>query len=314
MRDAPGEFRHLPVMPAEALELLALCPGRTAVDATVGGGGHAELMLAALRGGRLIGLDMDAEAIEWSRRRLPPTAAEQGVGLDLVQANFAELGRVLDELGVGRVDALLADLGVSYHQLSREERGFSFLADAPLDMRMDASRATTAADLVNRLPERELADLIFRLGQERKSRAVARTIVAERRKGRIETTAHLARIVARAVLGGRGGRGGRGGWLRIHPATRTFQALRMAVNDELENLERLLAQLPERLSAGGRVVIISFHSLEDGLVKRSFREQSRGEGPTLRLLTPKPLRPSPEEAAANPRSRSARLRAAERLP
>lgn len=308
MRDAPGEFRHLPVMPAEALELLALCPGRTAVDATVGGGGHAELMLADLRGGRLIGLDMDAEAIEWSRRRLPPTAAEQGVGLDLVQANFAELGRVLDELGVGRVDALLADLGVSYHQLSREERGFSFLADAPLDMRMDASRATTAADLVNRLPERELADLIFRLGQERKSRAVARTIVAERRKGRIETTAHLARIVARAVLGGRGG------WLRIHPATRTFQALRMAVNDELENLERLLAQLPERLSAGGRVVIISFHSLEDGLVKRSFREQSRGEGPTLRLLTPKPLRPSPEEAAANPRSRSARLRAAERLP
>jgi 16S rRNA (cytosine1402-N4)-methyltransferase len=294
-------------MPAEAMELLALCPGRTAVDATVGGGGHAELMLAALRGGRLIGLDMDAEAIEWSRRRLPPTAAEQGVGLDLVQANFAELGRVLDELGVGRVDALLADLGVSYHQLSREERGFSFLADAPLDMRMDASRATTAADLVNRLPERELADLIFRFGQERKSRAVARTIVAERRKGRIETTAHLARIVARAVLGGRGGR------LRIHPATRTFQALRMAVNDELENLERLLAQLPERLSAGGRVVIISFHSLEDGLVKRTFREQSRGDEPTLRLLTPKPLRPSPEEAAANPRSRSARLRAAERL-
>jgi len=301
-------------MPAESLELLSLSPGKTAVDATLGGGGHAELMIEALSpGGRLIGLDMDAEAVAWSRRRLEPRAAAAGVALDVLQRNFAELGEVLDELGTSRVDALLADLGVSYHQLSTGERGFSFQVDAPLDMRMDATSPLTAADLVNRLPEKELADLIFRYGGEHKSRRVARAIVAERgRRGRIETTAELARVVARALRSPKG-RYERG---RIHPATRTFQALRIAVNRELESLEALLALLPERLSSGGRMVVISFHSLEDAQVKHFLREYSqRAETrlPTFRVLTSKPLRASSDEIAANPRARSAKLRAAERL-
>lgn len=299
-------------MPAEALELLCLTPGKVAVDATLGGAGHAELMLAALSpGGRLVGIDIDREAVEWARRRLEGRGAALNVTLDLVHANFADLGGVLDELGTGRIDALMADLGVSYQQLSRRERGFSFLADAPLDMRMDATAATTASDLVNRLPEKELADIIYRYGQERHSRRIARRIVAERRKGQIRTTGELARVVAAAVLGRRAAPR-----LRIHPATRTFQALRIAVNDELRNLERLLAQLPERVAPAGRVVIISFHSLEDRRVKDFLRRQSqRAEArlPTFRVLTSKPLRPSAEEVAANPRSRSARLRAAERL-
>jgi 16S rRNA (cytosine1402-N4)-methyltransferase len=302
----------VPVMPAEVLELLCLAPGKVAVDATLGGAGHAELMLAALSpGGRLVGIDIDPEAVEWARRRLEGRGAALNVTLDLVHANFADLGQVLDGLGIGRIDALMADLGVSYHQLSSTERGFSFLADAPLDMRMDATAATTASDLVNRLPEKELADIIYGYGQERHSRRIARRIVAERRKGQIRTTAELARVVAAAVLGRRPA-----GRLRIHPATRTFQALRIAVNDELRNLELLLAQLPERLAPGGRVVIISFHSLEDRRVKEFLRHQSqRAETrlPTFRILTSKPLRPGVEEVAANPRSRSARLRAAERL-
>lgn len=311
MRDGPAEFRHLPVMAAEALSLLKPRPGQTAVDATLGGGGHAERLVAALSpGGRLIGLDVDEEALQWCRQRLVPLAAQARVAFEAVHANFATLGEVLDTLGVERIHALLADLGVSFHQLSREERGFSFLADAPLDMRMDLSATTTAADLVNRLSERELADLIFRYGQEHKSRRIARAVVAERRRGPITTTAQLARVVARAVLGRKGGR------LRIHPATRTFQALRIAVNDELGNLKRLLDQLPERLESGGRFAIISFHSLEDGLVKEFLRQhtqRSETRPPTLRALTPKPLRPSEAEVAANPRARSARLRAAERL-
>jgi 16S rRNA (cytosine1402-N4)-methyltransferase len=300
-------------MPAESLELLSLGPGKVAVDATVGGAGHAERMLAALSpGGRLIGIDLDREAIEWARSRLEGQAAALGVTLDLIQGNFADLGEVLDRLAVERADALLADLGVSYHQLSRAERGFSFLADAPLDMRMDTSAATTAADLVNRLPERELADLIYRYGQERHSRRIARYVVARRREAPIGTTTELARIVSRAVWGKRAG----GGRARLHPATRTFQALRIAVNDELDNLEKLLTQLPERLSPGGRAVIISFHSLEDGLVKGFLREHSqRAETrlPSFRVLTSKPLRPSEAEVAANPRARSAKLRAAQRL-
>jgi 16S rRNA (cytosine1402-N4)-methyltransferase len=300
-------------MSVEALEWLALSPGKTAVDATVGGAGHSERMLAALApGGRLIGLDADQEAVAWARERLTPQAASLGVTLDIVHENFSRLGEVLGELGIRRIDALLADLGVSYHQLATTERGFSFLADAPLDMRMDATQATTAADLVNRLPEAQLADLIFRYGQERLSRRIARRIVAARRRQPITTTAELARVVAGAVLGGRRG----GPRMRIHPATRTFQALRIAVNDELESLKALLEQLPDRMAPGGRVVVISFHSLEDGMVKHFLREHSqRAETrlPTFRVLTPKPLRPGEQEVADNPRARSARLRAAERL-
>ncbi|MFH0809222.1 MAG: 16S rRNA (cytosine(1402)-N(4))-methyltransferase RsmH [Pseudomonadota bacterium] len=307
-----AEHTHLPVMAAESLGLLALSPGKTAVDATLGGAGHAAQMLKPLSpGGRLIGFDLDEEAVERARERLEAPARELDVALHLFHANYSALGEVLDELAIPKVDALLADLGLSSYQLLDEERGFSFQIDAPLDMRMDATSTLTASELVNRLPEKNLADLIYRYGQERQSRRIARYIVAERARGPLATTARLARAVSRAAYGKKAG-----GRPRIHPATRTFQALRIAVNDELGSLERLLAQLPRRLAPGGRAVVVSFHSLEDGLVKGFFREQgqrSEDRPALLRVLTTKPLRPLDAEVAANPRSRSARLRAAERL-
>jgi 16S rRNA (cytosine1402-N4)-methyltransferase len=263
-------------------------------------------------GGHLIGLDVDLEAIERTRKLLEGPARRLGVKLTILHTNFAALGDVLIEEAIGGADALLADLGISSFQLGSAARGFSFEQEAPLDMRMDASSPDrTARDLVNRLPEPKLADLIFELGGERLSRRIARAIVAERRVKPIETTTELARIVVRAY-----GRHAAGRW-RIHPATRTFMALRIAVNRELESLQSLLAQLPERINPGGRVVIISFHSLEDRLVKGAFRELAQRDVssrlPTFRVLTPKPVRPTADEAQANPKARSARLRAAERL-
>jgi 16S rRNA (cytosine1402-N4)-methyltransferase len=290
---------HRPVLPTEVVELLR--PGRCGliVDCTVGVGGHAELLLSAAgMEARLIGIDRDEANLREARRRL---AAFEG-RVRLFQANFADLGEVLREAEEPSVDALLADLGVASTQLDDPQRGFSFQADGPLDMRMDPSSGPSAADLVNERPEAELADLIFELGQERFSRRIARAIVASRKQSAILRTAELSRIVERAIPSvARKSRRG------VHPATRTFQALRIAVNDELGSLESLLDALPASLATQARVAMISFHSLEDRRVKRamaSWASEGRAE-----LLTRKPITATQAEIAGNPRSRSAKLRA-----
>ncbi len=286
---------HTPVLLEEVLTWLSPRPGGTYVDATVGLGGHAEAILERiLPGGRLIGLDRDPEAIAVARERL---SRFQGA-FQLVHADFADLRKVLQDLGIGQVQGVLMDLGVSVLQLTSPHRGFSFSLPGPLDMRMDPSSPVTAADLVNRLSEQELADLLRHYGEEPFARRIARAIV---RRRPIYTTQELREAVAQAVP--------RRAWpRRIDVATRTFQALRIAVNRELEALEQALPQAVEVLSPGGRLVVISFHSLEDRIVKQFLR---RAEG--LRVLTPKPVRPSREEVRRNPRARSARLRAAERI-
>ncbi|MFO7166471.1 MAG: 16S rRNA (cytosine(1402)-N(4))-methyltransferase RsmH [Chloroflexota bacterium] len=292
------EFRHTPVLLAEVLEQLAPRPGGRYIDGTLGGGGHAAAILEASGpDGRLLGLDVDPAALAAAGARLAPF----GERATLARGNFRDLAALAREHGFDPADGVLLDLGVSSYQLDTPERGFSFQSDAPLDMRLDPQGEVTAADLVNELPEGELADLIYRFGEERGSRRIARLVAEARRRRRIETTAELAAIVARA-LGGRHG--------KIHPATRTFQALRIAVNRELESLELALPQAVELLAPGGRVAVISFHSLEDRIVKLFFRAEAQAG--RLRILTKKPLEASDAEARANPRSRSAKLRAAER--
>ena len=292
---------HFPVLLDEVVQHLAPAGRRTIVDCTVGLGGHAEALLeAAGPAARLIGVDLDESNLLKTKERL----ARFGARVRLFEANFAELEAVLAEAEVASVDAAVADLGVSSAQLSDPERGFSFQLDGPLDMRM-RRQGPTAEELVNSGSEAGLADLISRYGQERHARRIARAIVRGRRRERICRTAELAWIVAGAVRRARPGRG------RIHPATRTFMAIRIAVNGELENLQRLLERLPQLLSVGGRAAVISFHSLEDRLVKRCFA--AAAEAGTHRLPTPKPLTPSRDEIARNPRSRSAKLRTLERI-
>jgi 16S rRNA (cytosine1402-N4)-methyltransferase len=292
-------FQHRSVLPAEVLAQLAPRQGGRYIDGTLGGGGHAVALLeASAPDGRLLGLDVDPAALVAAGERLAPF----GGRATLARGNFRHLAQLAREHGFGVVDGVLLDLGVSSYQLDTPERGFSFQTEAPLDMRLDPQGEVTAADLVNELPEQELADLIYRFGEERGSRRIARLVVEARRRARIETTGELAGIVARA-LGGRHG--------KIHPATRTFQALRIAVNGELESLELALPQMVELLAAGGRVAVISFHSLEDRIVKLFFRAEA--EAGRLRILTKKPLEATEDEARANPRSRSAKLRAAERV-
>jgi len=285
----------MPVLLEEALELLDVRPGGFYVDGTVGLAGHAsEILRRAEPAGRLLGLDRDSEALQ----RAGATLAAFGGRVSLAHADFRELPRLLGER---RPDGVLLDLGVSSLQLDAAERGFSFQREGPLDMRMDQSGGPTAADLVNRLPERELADLIYQFGEERASRRVARAIVYARAKARLRTTTELAAVVRRAVP--------RSGPRGIDPATRTFQALRIAVNEELRGLGECLEGVAARLPEGGRLAVIAFHSLEDREVKQAFRALStRG----FRLLTKKPLRPGPAEEARNPRARSARLRAIEK--
>jgi 16S rRNA (cytosine1402-N4)-methyltransferase len=284
---APG---HAPVLVDEVLRFLS--GRRTVVDVTVGAGGHAEALLEA-GVDHVVGVDRDPEALALARGRLAP----HGGRFRTVASVFSELDR--DALGLeGAVDGVLYDLGVSSMQLDRAERGFSFRADAPLDMRMGpgaGDEGPTAADLVNTLPERELADVIFRFGEERRSRRIAAAIVRQRP---ITTTDRLAGIVVSAVGRRPGG---------PHPARRTFQALRIAVNRELEELAASLPQAVALLGPGGRVVVIAYHSLEDGIVKRAFRDDER-----LDVLTKKPIVPGDDEIARNPRARSAKLRAAER--
>jgi 16S rRNA (cytosine1402-N4)-methyltransferase len=289
----------VPVLPAEVLRLLAPAPGQTVVDATLGAGGHVRLLAAAVApAGRLIGLDRDAAMLALAR---PGLEAAGGVRVTLHQANFDRLRDVLDELGVPAVDAVLADLGVCSDQLDTPGRGFSFQQEGPLDMRLDPGSGEPAAGLVRRLNERDLADLFWRYGEERFSRRIARRIVEARRREPLATTHQLAELVRRCVPRPRGRRPA------IDPATRVFQALRIAVNDELGALERLLAALPDCLKPGGRAAVISFHSLEDRRVKQAFRDRERWE-----VLTPKPVQATEEEVRGNPRARSAKLRAARR--
>lgn len=291
---------HVPVLREEVLALLQPRPGGRYLDATVGLGGHAEAILqASTPGGTLLGIDRDGEALALARQRLAPF----GPRVTLVQGRYEELA---DLPGIGNgFDGMLFDLGSSWLQLDSAERGFSFGREGPLDMRMDRSTGQTAADLVNRLSERDLADLIFRWGEERWSRRIARAIVEARRRTPIRTTTELATLAAGAIP--------RRAWPRhIHPATRTFQALRIAVNDELAGLGPALEKAVTLLRPGARAAAISFHSLEDRIVKQTWRGlEVSGRA---RVLTKRPITPGETEVASNPRARSAKLRAVERLP
>jgi 16S rRNA (cytosine1402-N4)-methyltransferase len=305
---------HTPVMVREVLEHLAPRESGTYFDCTVGGGGHAEAILKASGPeGRLVGLDWDAEAIEESQNRL----GAFGARVALVRASFRELGKAARRVGNLRADGILIDCGVSSRQLEQFERGFSFLAEGPLDMRMDQSQGLTAADIVNRADAKELARMFMEYGEERRARAIATAIVKEREQHLMRTTTQLATLIER--VSPRRGRA-------THPATRVFQALRIAVNGELENLRIGLAEAAELLNPGGRLVVISFHSLEDRIVKRFFRQMSKecicpprlpacvcGHKRTFRVLTRKPVVPSETEIQQNPRARSAKLRAVEKI-
>ncbi|HEY5574717.1 MAG TPA: 16S rRNA (cytosine(1402)-N(4))-methyltransferase RsmH [Anaerolineales bacterium] len=302
---------HQPVLYNEIIHALQPQSSNSYVDGTLGAGGHARGILeASFPDGRLLGMDVDPQALAVAQERL----AEFGSRAVIIQASYTTLSEQLDELGWDKVDGILLDLGLSSMQVDTPERGFSFKADAPLDMRFDPRNPATAADLVNYLPEKELADLIYRYGEERRSRQIARAIVKARP---IETTQELAQLVARAVRGGR---------QDIHPATKTFQALRIAVNQELESLETVLPQAVASLNPGGRLAVIAFHSLEDRIVKQFFRQESRdcicpprqpvctcNHQATIREITRRPIMPQDKEIQENPRARSARLRVAEKI-
>jgi len=290
---------HVPVMSAEVLGFLRPSRGGLFVDCTVGLGGHARALLEA-GASRLLGLDRDRDALAIAHATLAPWSDR----VELVHADYRTIDDVLAARQIAEVDGVLADLGVSSLQFDAEGRGFSFQRDEPLDMRMDRSGGETAADLVARSSERELADAIFQYGEERFSRRIARALVHERSETPIVTTGRLATIVRRAIP--------RRGFARIDPATRTFQALRIWVNRELEGLDRFLEAAVNRLRIGARLAVITFHSLEDRIVKHTLRAIDQ-RGGTVRVLTKKPLIPSDDEVQRNPRARSAKLRAAEKV-
>ena len=298
------ENLHVPVLWQEVVYWLISDRSTIILDCTVGYGGHAEMLLASTPAKTtVIGLDQDFQAIDFCRRRLN----RFGDRIVLRQGNYRDLKSHLAETGIATVDGVLFDFGVSSPQLDDPSRGFSFQREGPLDMRMDQTIGKTAADLVNCSPEHELADIIFQYGEERYARRIARAIVQERQRRPVETTGALVSIIDRSVQASyRHG--------RIHCATRTFQALRIAVNHELDFLESSLRDATEVLASGGRICAISFHSLEDRIVKHTFRSLSQGPEATLSILTKKPVLPSQEECEANPRSRSAKLRVAERQP
>jgi 16S rRNA (cytosine1402-N4)-methyltransferase len=309
--DADLDRRHTPVLYQRVLSALNPCAGARYIDGTLGPGGHARGILeASAPDGQLLGIDVDPIALSQARQRLAPF----GDRVHIQQGSYANMADYTASLGWNQVDGVLLDLGFSSLQVDDPKRGFSFRKEGPLDMRFDPSLSTTAADLVNQLPENELAELIASYGEENRARRVARAIVRNRP---MQTTLELAEVVANAV-----GRTRKG----IHPATRTFQALRMAVNEELATLENGLDQAVGLLAPGGRITVISFHSLEDRLVKRYFRRESRDcicppEQPIctcehrarLEIVTRRPIRPTEAEIKANPRARSARMRVAERL-
>jgi 16S rRNA (cytosine1402-N4)-methyltransferase len=297
---------HDPVLLDETLELLNPRPGQTILDCTLGRGGHSSHIAQRLCGsGLLIGIDADPRNLEFASQRVQSAAPQTPARF--FHANFAELDDVLREVGVERVDGILADLGLSTNQLFDEQYGLSFAQPMPLDMRIDPRIRKTAADFVNELREEDLANVLYELAQERYSRRIARKIAEARRVSPILTTDRLADLVRSAIPKTRGGASH---VEKIDPATRTFMALRMAVNREVENLAALLERAPQRLKPGGRLVVISFHSTEDRLVKQAFR--SAEQTGLLAILTKKPLTPADQELARNPRSRSAKLRAAEK--
>jgi len=302
---------HIPVLYHEIIQALNPQTGGLYIDGTVGAGSHAKGILeASSPNGRLLGLDLDPEAIELSRSHLEHFRSR----IILKRASYTTLQQQLDSVGWTQVDGILLDLGVSSMQLDKARRGFSFRADAPLDMRFDPDGLVTASDLVNDLSERELADIIYKFGEERKSRQIAREIIKQRP---IYSTKQLAKIVGKVVKSKRG---------KINPATRTFQALRIATNEELKSLRSVLPQAVGCLAPGGHLAIISFHSLEDRIVKQYFRRESQdcicppenlictcNHLATIKVLTKRPVRPGEEELHANPRSRSSRLRVVEKL-
>lgn len=290
---------HVPVMPAEVLGFLRPSLGGLFVDCTVGLGGHARALLEA-GASRLLGLDRDRDALAIAHTTLAPWSDR----VELVHADYRTIDEVLAVRQIAQVDGVLADLGVSSLQFDAEGRGFSFQRDEPLDMRMDRSGGETAADLVAQSSEQELADAIFQYGEERFSRRIARALVHERSETPIVTTGRLATIVRRAIP--------RRGFARIDPATRTFQALRIWVNRELEGLDRFLEAAVNRLRIGARLAVITFHSLEDRIVKHTLRAIDQ-RGGTVKVLTKKPVIPSDDEVKRNPRARSAKLRAAEKV-
>ena len=290
---------HVPVMTEETVTELRAARGGLFLDCTVGLGGHARALLEA-GATRVVGLDRDLDALAIARETLSPYADR----VRLVHADYRDVDEVLRREGIDLVDGALADLGVSSMQFDTVGRGFSFQRDEPLDMRMDRSAGETAAALLARVSENDLADVIYGYGEERYSRRIARAIVDARQEAPVDTTGRLATLVRRAVPGR--------GYTRIDPATRTFQALRIWVNRELDGLDRFVQTVAHRLRAGARFAVITFHSLEDRIVKHTLRALDRSEA-VMRVLTKKPLIPSEEERQRNPRSRSAKLRVAERL-
>jgi len=294
-------MQHVPVLLEEALEYLNVRPGGVVVDATLGLAGHSSAIARRLGAkGRLICFDRDPQAMELAKARLEQVKAELGAEMPEVVYEPRAFSEAASQIAPGSLDGLLADFGVSSLQLDEAHRGFSFRQEGPLDMRMDTRSGETAEQVVNQEDENELADLIYEFGDERRSRRIARAIVRARP---ISTTAELARVISAAAPAMKGE--------KIHPATKTFQALRIRVNDELGEIQRLLASAPTLLRPGGRLVLISFHSLEDRLVKDAFREAGRNK--VFEVLTKKPVVAEEQEAMRNPRSRSAKMRAAEKL-
>ncbi len=301
-RDGHGAVGHVPVLLKEAIDFLAVKRGGTYLDATVGLGGHSYEIAKRLGApGHLIGFDKDPAALERARERLMTTALDEPPEITLIHGSFAEVG---ERIAPASLDGLMADLGVSSLQLGDAARGFSFQAEGPLDMRMNPMWGETAEQVVNHLDERKLADVIYEFGEERRSRRIARAIVRSRP---IRTTQHLVEVISTAA---RSMKLGQHKYDRIHPATKTFQALRIFVNRELDDLKALLEAAPSVLKPGGRLVVISFHSLEDRIVKDALRG---GKDKYFSVLTKKPLTASEEEIDRNPRSRSAKMRAAERM-
>ncbi len=297
------DFVHIPVLTAPIIEHLTFPPDGIVVDATVGQGGHSALLSSRLsEKGRLIGIDVDPDSLAAARTRLENVRCR----VDLIRENFGQLSDILSDLNVNKVDIILADLGFCSAQLEDIDRGISFQhEDSPLDMRLDDRLEKSAAWFVNRLSQKELANLIFQYGEERHSRKIARLICEYRAQKPFQTTGELKNIIVRAIGYGKGHRHN-----TLHPATRTFQALRIAVNHELDQLEKLLKQTPDRLNPGGMIAVISFHSLEDRIVKNDFNENRRND--IYELIVRKPIIADDEEIEINPRSRSAKLRIARR--
>lgn len=317
-------FTHQSVLPEEACHYLDIRKGGLYVDGTLGGSGHARTILKSIGpSGRLIGIDQDPDAIHNAQKRLIPLAAGERQ-VTVVQDNFENLPHILDKMGIEGVDGILVDLGLSFHQLMESQRGFSFQKDEPLDMRMDPESDTTAAEILQHLSENALVDIFFKYGEEKMSKRIAKKIVMQRESVPLKTTRELAELVQSVMPA----RMLHGPGKKIHPATRIFQALRIAVNRELEALERFMTHAPDRLNPKGRLCVISFHSLEDRIVKQAIRSREVGQGcrcprefpqctcgfvPTLRSVFRKPLLPGRDEIDRNPLSRSAKLRVAERI-